>query len=123
MKYLIIAIFGLSTLTAACTYRPKEKRLSKFKDDKSEILESFYKKTTDTIEFKRILSKGVTLKVQSGEIFHGDHALTHQAVTEVLKEEDLLDHVLIAKRIMTTKEDWSYEVVFPTEYEGVFNQM
>ena len=46
-----------------------------------------------------------------------------EVVKELLKEEQLLDHVLIAKRIMTTKEDWNYEVVFPIEYQGVFNQM
>jgi hypothetical protein len=189
------------------------------------MLESFYKKTSDTIEFKRVLSNGTALKVQSGQIFLGNYALIHQkfssvqqlptsdnvldslralfktngfvekilddrdvmfvqivpdtamdnldalgflnlrqniegkiderlqsrnlgewfagdmgaggnmlffvddwskameTVTEVLKEEELLDHVLIAKRIMTTKEDWSYEVVYPIEYQGIFNQM
>ena len=44
-------------------------------------------------------------------------------VIEVLRKENLLDHVLIAKRIMTSAEDWSYEIVYPIEYEGVFNQM
>jgi hypothetical protein len=224
MKYIIITVLGLGILTS-CTYRPKEKRLTKFQGDDSRILQSFYKKTTDTIEFKKILSNGTTFKVQSGQIFLGDYALIHQrfravqqldgnddilnslrsqfkgdgfaerilndrdvmfvqiipdsamdntdvlgflnfrldieeriderlqsknlgewfagdmgaggnmlffvddwnksmeAVSEVLNEENLMDHVLIAKRIMTTKEDWSYEVVFPTEYQGVFNQM
>jgi hypothetical protein len=42
---------------------------------------------------------------------------------EVLRTEDLLEHVLIAKRVMITKEDWSYEIIFPVEYQGVFNQM
>lgn len=224
MKYFIIIIAGLGILTG-CTYRPKEKRLTKFKNEDGQILESFYKKTSDTIEFKRILSNKTTLKIQSGQIFLGDYALTHQkfssvqvlansdnildslrtlfktngfaekiqddrnvmfiqivpdtamgnldalgflnlrqdiegkiderlqiknlgewfagdmgaggnmlffvddwnksmeAVMEVLKEEALLDHVLITRRIMRTKEDWSYEVVYPTEYQGVFNQM
>lgn len=44
-------------------------------------------------------------------------------VVEILREEKLLDHVLITKRIMTSAEDWSYEIVYPIEYEGVFNQM
>lgn len=224
MKFLIIIVLGLGLLTG-CTYRPKEKRLTRFSNEDSQILESFYKKTGDTIEFKRILSNRITLKIQSGQIFLGDYFLTHQkfnsvqqlassdkmldslrtlfkangfaekilddrdvmfvqivpdtamnnlnafrflnlrqeieekiderlqsrnlgewfsgdmgaggnmlffvddwnksmeTVTEVLKEEDLLDHVLITKRIMTTKDDWSYEVVYPTEYQGVFNQM
>jgi hypothetical protein len=224
MKYLIITILGLGILTG-CTYRPKEKRLTRFNNEDGQILESFYKKTSDTIEFKRILSNRTTLKIQSGQIFLGDHALTHQKFTsvqqlansdnicdslrtlfktngftekildhrdvmfvqivpdtamdnldalgflnlrqdiegkiderlqsknlgewfagdmgaggnmlffvddwnksmeivmEILKEEELLDHVLITKRIMTTNEDWSYEVVYPPEYQGVFNQM
>lgn len=224
MKYFIITILGFGLLTG-CTYRPKEKRLTKFKHEDGQILESFYRKTSDTIEFKRVVSNGTTLKIQSGQIFLGEYALTHQkfnsvhqlansdnildslrtqfktdgfvekiledrdvmfvqivpdstmdnmdalgflnlrqdiegkiderlqsaglgewfagdmgaggnmlffvdnwnksmeTVMEVLKEEDLLDHVLITKRIMTTKEDWSYEVVYPTEYQGVFNQM
>lgn len=224
MKYFIITILGFGILTG-CTYRPKEKRLTKFKNEDNQILESFYKKTSDTIEFKRILSNGTTLRIQSGQIFLGEYALTYQkfnfvhqlansdnildslrtqfktdgfvekiledrdvmfvqivpdstmdnmdalgflnlrqniegkiddrlqsknlgewfagdmgaggnmlffvddwkrsteTVMEVLKEEGLLDHVLIAKRIMTTKEDWSYEVVYPTGYQGVFNQM
>lgn len=46
-----------------------------------------------------------------------------KAVLKVLKDEDLLDHVLIAKRIMTAEDDWNYEVVYPIGYEGVFNQM
>lgn len=224
MKHLIITILGFGILTS-CTYRPKEKRLTKFKDDDNQIVESFYKKTSDTIEFKRVLSNGTILKIQSGIIFLGEYALTHQRfnsihqlpnsnniidslrnrfktdgfvekilknrdvmfvqivpdttmdtidalrflnlrqdiegkidarlqsmnlgdwfagdmgaganmfffvddwkkstdiVMEVLKEEELLDHVLIAKRIMTTEEDWGYEVVYPTGYQGVLHQM
>jgi hypothetical protein len=224
MKYFIVTILGFSILTG-CTYRPKEKRLTKFQNESGQILESFYKKAGDTVEFKRILYSGESLRIQSGQIFVGDYALTHQkfdtvyfltnsdtildslrtefehdgfaqrimedrdvmfvqivpdssmsnidalrflnlrqeieekidvalqrkqlgewfagdmgaggnmlffiddwpksieTVTEVLKEEDLLDHVLIAKRIMTTKEDWCYEVVHPTGYQGIFSQM
>jgi len=31
--------------------------------------------------------------------------------------------VLIAKRIMTPGDDWNYEVVYPVDYEGVFNPL
>lgn len=224
MKYLFTTLFSLGLLTA-CTYRPKEKQLTTFKNEERQILESFYKKISDTIEFKRILSDGTTLKIQSGNIFLDNNALTHQKfssvqqlsnsvnildsvrtqfkasgfaekifddrdvmfiqivpdtamneldaleflnlrrdieekidarlqtknlgewfagdmgvganmlffvddwnpsmeiVIEVLKEEELLDHVLITKRIMTAKDDWNYEIVYPTEYQGIFNQM
>lgn len=44
-------------------------------------------------------------------------------VLDVLREQNLVDHVLIAKRVMTTKDDWNYEVIYPIEFEGVFNQM
>jgi hypothetical protein len=227
MKYLFVTVFGLSLL-AACTYRPKEKRLAIFKNGNNRVVESFYKKTSDTIEFKRILSdvsNETTLKIQSGRISLDKDFIMHQEfssaqqvansvnaldslrtlfkangfaeklfddrdvmfvqivpdsamdkqdtlgfinlrhdieekidarlktnnlgewfagdigaganmlffiddwtpsmeiVIEVLKEEELLDHVLITKRIMTAKDDWNYEVVYPTEYQGVFNQM
>src|SRR5690349_6011256 len=82
MKYFIITILGFGLLTG-CTYRPKEKRLTKFKNEDSQILESFYKKTSDTIEFKRVVSNGTTLKIQSGQIFLGEYALTHQKFNSV----------------------------------------
>src|SRR6478735_7267423 len=78
MRYIIIVILGLLT---SCNYRPKEKRLAKFQNDDGEILESFYKKTTDTIEFRRIVSDRSIFKLQSGKIFLGDYALTHQSLT------------------------------------------
>jgi hypothetical protein len=46
-----------------------------------------------------------------------------ETVTEILREENLIDHVLIAKRINTKTDDWNYEIVYPLEYEGIFNQM
>jgi hypothetical protein len=46
-----------------------------------------------------------------------------ETVFDVLRKEDLIDHVLIAKRIMTAKDDWNYEIVYPQAYEGTFNQM
>gem|GEM_PF-1177024 len=42
---------------------------------------------------------------------------------EILKDEELLDHVIIAKRIMTHADDWRYEVVYPIAYEGAFSDM
>ncbi|MFD1001211.1 hypothetical protein ACFQ21_17920 [Ohtaekwangia kribbensis] len=223
MKNLLLPLLLLGLLTD-CTYRPKEKRLTKFKNEHSQILESFYKKTNDTIEFKRILTDGATSKIQSGYIFLDDNTLTHQKfssvqqltnanifdslktqfkadgfaeklfddrdvmfvqivpdsamdeedasgfinlrhnieeeidarlktnnlgewfagdmgaganmlffvddwtpameiVMEVLREENLLDHVLITKRIATAKNEWNYEIVYPTEYEGIFNEI
>jgi len=46
-----------------------------------------------------------------------------ETVFDILRKEDLIDHVLIAKRIMTAKDDWNYEIVYPQAYEGTFNQM
>lgn len=224
MKYCLIIFLGLIIL-AGCTYRPKEKRLSKFKNNDGRILKSFYRNENDTIKFKRILSNGTDLTLQTGEIFIGEYALTHQqlknvghfnyeplivdsltnvflneghklklgeardvmfiqivpdsimgnmealgflnlrqdlegriderlksknlgewfagdmgaggnmlffiddwdkaseTVNALLREESLIDHVLIAKRITTKTDDWNYEIVYPLEYEGVFNQM
>ncbi len=44
-------------------------------------------------------------------------------VKQVLTEENLLDHVLIAKRIVTEENDWNYEIVYPPDFEGPFNSM
>jgi hypothetical protein len=223
MKYLII-VLGLNILIN-CTYRPKEKRLTRFNNNEGQIFRSFYKKESDTIEFKRIVLNDKDIVLQTGQIFLGEYGLTHQrfknvrhfsndnrpvdslinsivneglkpklvdekdvifiqiipdstmgnveslgflnlrqeiegriderlksknlgewfagdmgaggnmlffindwdkgvtTVIEVLKEENLIDHVLIAKRIMIAKDDWNYEIVYPLEYEGVFNQM
>lgn len=41
----------------------------------------------------------------------------------ILREEQLQDHVLIAKRIMTSEDDWLYEVTYPVMYQGVFNSL
>lgn len=224
MKRLIIIVFGFSILTG-CTYRPREKRLTQFKNNDGRIIKSFYKKNKDTIEFRRILTNNSGLTVQVGQVFLGEYALTHQrfrqvtkfknektivdslkasfndqgfvakmttgknvmfiqiipdstmgtfdalrflnfrqqievqidealqlknlgewfagdmgaganmlffitdwdkateVVMEILKQKNLLDHVLITKRIGTSEVDWNYEVVYPLEYEGIFNQM
>lgn len=52
-----------------------------------------------------------------------DWRKANEVVMEVLKQENLLDHVLIAKQIGITDTDWSYEVVYPLEYEGPFSTM
>lgn len=43
-------------------------------------------------------------------------------MAELLKEE-LMNHVIITKRLTIAPGDWTYEIVFPVEYEGTFNQM
>ena len=222
MKYVLITFLSIGL--SACTHQPKE-RPAKSTNEGNQILESFYKKTNDTIVFKRILTDGTTSKIQSGYIFLDDDALTHQnfssvqrlpnaatildslrtqfkadgfaerifkdrdvmfiqimpdstmnendvsgfinlrhdieekideklktsnlgewfagdmgaganmlffvddwnasmeIVMEVLKEEKLLDRVLITKRIATAKDEWNYEIVYPTEYQGIFNEI
>lgn len=46
-----------------------------------------------------------------------------KTVKNELANEDLLDHVLITKRLSTAPDDSTYEIVFPVEYQGVFNEM
>lgn len=46
-----------------------------------------------------------------------------KVVTKVLHEEGLLNHVLIARRIMLSHDNWTYDVVYPVEYQGIFNPM
>jgi hypothetical protein len=55
--------------------------------------------------------------------FISDWDKANDVVMEILKQENLVDHVLITKRIGTSEDDWNYEVVYPLEYEGIFNQM
>lgn len=221
---LLVLFLGLCILTS-CTYRPKEKRLAQFNNNNGNIRKSFYQKNNETIEFKRILLNDKDVTLQTGQIFLGEYALTHQrfheirhfnydesiidslsrsiaaagfkeklvdekdvmfiqivpdsamgnfeafgflnlrqeieeridqrlkdenlgewfagdmgaggnmlffindwnkateVVLEILEQEKLIHHVLIAKRIMVAQDDWSYEIVYPLGYEGVFNQM
>jgi hypothetical protein len=223
MKKILTFIFIVVLL--GCSYQPKEKRLSQFKNNDSQIIESFYKIQNDTIEFIRLLTDKDVLIIKEGQIRFGEYALTYQEfkrtikiaknsenvdsllthyendglVTKIgnerdvmfiqivpdstmgnlealgflnlrqevegqidealrakdlgewfagdmgaggnmlffidnwkqsievvkteLEKENLLDHVLIAKRITISPEDWNYEIVYPVEYEGVFNQM
>jgi hypothetical protein len=55
--------------------------------------------------------------------FITDWDKANELVMEILKQENLLDHVLITKRIGTSEADWNYEIIYPLEYEGIFNQM
>ena len=55
--------------------------------------------------------------------FVDDWDSANELVLEVLNEEGLLEHVLIAKRIMIGEGDWNYEIVYPVEFEGIFNSM
>jgi len=42
---------------------------------------------------------------------------------ERLNEAGLAGNCLVAKRVYTTDEDWSYDVVYPVAYAGVFDDM
>ncbi|MCU7551359.1 hypothetical protein OCK74_19715 [Chitinophagaceae bacterium LB-8] len=44
-------------------------------------------------------------------------------ILEVLKKEGLEKETLIAQRIYTDAENWSYKVVYPKDYQGEFNDM
>jgi len=37
--------------------------------------------------------------------------------------KNLINEILIAKRLNFSDEDWNYEIVFPIDYNGTFNQM
>ncbi len=44
-------------------------------------------------------------------------------IMQILNQEDLLDKSLIIKRLNTAEDDWNYEIIYPIDYNGVFNQM
>ncbi len=44
-------------------------------------------------------------------------------IMNVLNQEGLLKNSLIMKRLNTAKDDWNYEIIYPIDYDGVFNQM
>ena len=46
-----------------------------------------------------------------------------QLILNILNQEDLLDKSLIMKRLNTAEDDWNYEIIYPIDYDGVFNQM
>ncbi|GFZ78502.1 hypothetical protein GCM10011531_05080 [Aquaticitalea lipolytica] len=46
-----------------------------------------------------------------------------QLIMGILNQENLLDKSLIMKRLNTAEDDWNYEIIYPIDYNGVFNQM
>jgi len=44
-------------------------------------------------------------------------------ILEVLQQNKLEKNVLIGKRILTEKDEWFYEVIYPNKYSGNFNTM
>ncbi|WP_075604011.1 hypothetical protein [Saccharicrinis aurantiacus] len=222
-KYLIFILSAF--LITSCTYRPNQDKLTNFKSKDKKVIKSFYKISSDTISFARLVTKGNDLFLSRGKIFYNQDYLTEQTLDKVVKEtnnertidsltnyfnkeklleisereelvmfvqiipdsamtslqyfrftnlrhkiegkienelqslgigqwiagdmgaganmlfttrnwelafrtvqeilskENLIDHVLITKRIITAEADWNYEIVYPVEYEGVFNSM
>ena len=46
-----------------------------------------------------------------------------EVIIEILSNENLLEKSLILKRLNTAEDDWNYEIIYPINFEGVFNQM
>jgi hypothetical protein len=46
-----------------------------------------------------------------------------QLVIEQLNTEGLINNCLISKRLYTADTDWNYEIVYPVDFQGIFNQM
>ena len=46
-----------------------------------------------------------------------------QIILEVLQQNELDKNVLIGRRVLLDKDDWFYEVIYPTKYSGDFNTM
>jgi hypothetical protein len=46
-----------------------------------------------------------------------------QVVLNFISKNDLENNVLIGRRIMTDKDNWFYEVIYPRKYSGDFNTM
>ena len=46
-----------------------------------------------------------------------------QLIMDILNQENLLDKSLIMKRLNTAEDDWNYEIIYPIDYDGIFNQM
>jgi hypothetical protein len=52
-----------------------------------------------------------------------DELVAMNAILKVLCENNLENHTLISKRISIAKDDWIYEVVYPYNYTGEFDEM
>ena len=46
-----------------------------------------------------------------------------QIILDVLQQNKLDKNVLIGRRVLVDKDDWFYEVIYPTKYTGDFNTM
>lgn len=46
-----------------------------------------------------------------------------ELIMAILNQENLLDKSLIMKRLNTAEDDWNYEIIYPIDYNGIFNQM
>jgi len=132
-----VALDSLSRLFQASGYQ------SKFLDDKEELIVQIVPDSTmvhwEQLGFTRLKQQteeqidARLKKLHQGEWFASDSPsmlfyvkdweTAIPVVVEVLKEEKLIDHILMARRIKTTPGEWHYEVIYPLEYEGVFNNM
>ena len=55
------------------------------------------------------------------EVRHWGRAIS--LIMKILNQEGILNQSLIVKRLNTSKNDWNYKIIYPIDYEGVFNQM
>ena len=46
-----------------------------------------------------------------------------KVILQVLQDNNLYKNVLIGRRVLLDKDDWFYEVIYPTKYSGDFNTM
>jgi hypothetical protein len=46
-----------------------------------------------------------------------------EIIMKVLSNENLLEKSLILKRLNTAEDDWNYEIIYPIDFNGIFNQM
>ena len=46
-----------------------------------------------------------------------------QLIIGFLNSKGFINNCLITKRLYTADNDWNYEIVYPINYEGIFNQM
>jgi hypothetical protein len=51
------------------------------------------------------------------------HEIALPVVLEVLKKEGLDGETIIAQRIYTDADNWTYKVVYPKDHKGAFNEM
>jgi hypothetical protein len=76
----------------------------------SQIIESFYRRTNDTIDFKRIPSNATELKIQSGQIFFYNYALTSQKL-EPIEPIGSGEHLLVSDKSQIKIERFVEKVI------------